>query len=177
MQNSLPSIIGLKVGIMASINSNGLLSQAASLKSSLDDFGLTAAVIGESLTDGIDVTYTHAYASDFDGIVVTDGATEVFARKPSTLYPLGRPVQIVLDAYRWGKPIGVLGSAGGVLDNLGLVQLEKRQPPQSYGEKNGDESPELDGIYFGDGVDRAFTYALADGLAIFKFTSRFALDE
>jgi len=119
--NSLPSIATLRVGILSSKESETAREQAAALKERLAGDKLMVTVVGESLGNGVDQTYSSADATVFDGIIVVAGAEELFkAKKTSPLYPTGRPGQILLDGYRWGKPVGGLGSASAALDLTGV---------------------------------------------------------
>ena len=72
------------------------------------------------------------------------------------MYPPGRPTQIVADGYNWGKPLGFV--------NVGEEAAEMASVREG------------DGVFFesstGDVVKK-----MRDGLAVFKFVDRFALDE
>lgn len=168
MANPLPSIKGLKIGILATTAVNGSIAGAESFKAALKEEGIVASVIGETLVDGVDVTYTHAHASDFDGVIVANGAEDVLERTITTAYPLGRPMQIITDAYRWGKPIGGLGSGGDALQQAGIRRVKKRE---------GEGSKDDEGVYYGGHYDDGeFVDALKKGLATFKFVDRFPTD-
>ncbi len=154
--NSLPSIKTLQVGVLASINSSGSVSQAKDLKDRLTKDGLVVTVVGESLGEGIDQTYSAADATAFDGIVITAGAEGLFgAARLSALYPTGRPGQILLDGYRWGKPVGALGSGFQAFNATGI--------------------PSTPGVYTETDVN-TFAGNFEGGLATFKFIDRFPLD-
>lgn len=157
---SLPSISTLTVGILASDTSPSSLSQAAALKAAFRAVGTVPTVIGEILTTGIDLTYSEADASGFDGIVVSSGAEVLFEKNPkSSLFPLGRPSQILIDGYRWGKPVGSLGSASAAFKSTGI---------------NTSNQP---GVYVVKGNDvNAFVKLFEGGLKTFKFVDRFPLD-
>lgn len=156
-RDSLPTIATLKVGILASSRSSESLEQAASLKESLEEHDLVVEVVGETLADGIDKTYSHAYATGFDGVIVTTGADSLFGNHASSpLYPAGRPMQVLMDAYKWGKPVGELGSSGRILANAGVNATE--------------------GVYSGE-LNDDFVESFGEGLATFRFTGRFPLDE
>jgi hypothetical protein len=69
--------------------------------------------VAEKLQAGVDATYSIADATDFDGIVLANDAGHLFLnqfKSRSTLYPAGRPYQILQDAYRFGKPIAFAGN-------------------------------------------------------------------
>jgi catalase len=147
----LLSIATLKVGILVSSQSSMSVAQGAALKQLLDKANLAPSIVGETLVDGVDQTYSAADATAFDGIIVTEGAESLFnGMTMSALYPAGRPSQILLDGYRWGKPIAAVGSASSVIMASGP------------------------GVYKGTVSDVA--ESMKRGLAIFKFTDRFPLD-
>ncbi|KAK0630725.1 catalase [Bombardia bombarda] len=149
--NTLPTIKTLRVGVLASTAAADSLSQAAALKERLTKDGLVVTVVAESLADGVDQTYSSADATGFDGIVVAKGAEGLFGAgaKASPLYPAGRPGQILLDGYRWGKPVGTMGSALEALNATGVATT-----PGVFSEE-------------GDDVD-AFAESFGEGLATFK---------
>jgi catalase len=158
---SLPSISTLTVGILASTLSPSSLSQAAALKAALSTAGVVPSIIGELLATGIDLTYSEADASGFDGIVVCSGAEVLFAKNAtSSLFPLSRPSQILIDGYRWGKPVGSLGSASVAFNITGINTSNQ---PGVYAEKGND-------------VDD-FVNLFKGGLKTFKFVDRFPLDQ
>jgi catalase len=153
----LPTIATLRVGILTSTESKDSLSQAKALKENFGSSNVTVIIVGETLSQDIDQTYSAAEAIGFDGIIVADGAEKLFdARARSTLYPPGRPAQIVVDGYNWGKPVGFLGKAQGVANATGAS-----------------DGP---GVYVvKDAADIVPDFK--EGLATFKFTDRFAQDE
>jgi catalase len=154
--STLPTVVTLRVGILASTVTNSSLTQAAHLKKRLAQDGVVATVVGELLAPGVDQTYSAADATAFDAVVVAAGAEKLFnAQTVSALYPAGRPGQILLDGYRWGKPIGTLGSASKALGSVGISQTP--------------------GVYAQDDVD-GLVPQLEQGLASFKFVDRFPLD-
>lgn len=109
------------------------------------------------MSEGVDQVYAASEAIAFDGIIVTDGAESLFnATSKNALFPPRRPAQIVADAYNWGKPLGFLGGASSVKDAADVL-----------------DGP---GVYTAEGVD-AIMEDFKDGLATFKFTDRFAIDE
>ncbi|KAJ3537044.1 hypothetical protein NM208_g6473 [Fusarium decemcellulare] len=153
----LPSIATLTVGVLASTNSENSIQQAKALKEALAEEKVTVTIVGEVLDDDVELTYSAAEAIGFDGIVVASGAESLFdGKKKSTLFPPGRPAQIVVDGYHWGKPIGFIGSA--------------RTAAKVAGVGKGD------GVYLASDVN-ALVENLKDGLATFRFTDRFPLDE
>jgi len=154
---TLPSIATLKVGVLASTKAKGSVSQASTLKDLFAREKVTVLTVGEVLADGVDMTYSGADATAFDGIVVTAGAESLFeASALSTLYPAGRPGQILLDSYRYGKPIGSIGTSSSVFNETRI-------------------SDGL-GVYKADDVADVVEL-FKDGLATFKFVDRFPIDE
>ncbi|KHN99448.1 catalase [Metarhizium album ARSEF 1941] len=151
---ALPTIATLRVGVLASTESSDSLSQAKSLKDSLESSKVTVVVVGETLAAGVDRTYSAAGAVDFDGIVVADGTQKLFdAKNKSSLFPPGRPTQIVTDGFNWGKPMGFLGKAKDVAAAAG--------------------ASEGAGVFF-KGAAEDIVEDFKRGLATFKFTDRFA---
>jgi catalase len=153
---SLPTIATLKVGVLASAGVEGSLGQAAELKKRFAEAGVVVTVVAERLAEGVDQTYSAADATGFDGVVVAEGAEGLFGGKGSPLFPAGRPGQVLLDAYRWGKPVGALGKGGDALEKVGVPA-------------------EGEGVYEGAAVDE-FVKAFEEGLARFRFVDRFPLD-
>lgn len=155
-ENKLPSIATLTVGVLASTGSDNSVKQAKALKDALARDKVTVTVVGEVLGADVEMTYTAAEAVGFDAIVVASGAESLFNGKKSTLFPPGRPTQIVVDGYHWGKPVGFIGSA--------------REAAKAAGVSKGE------GVYLAGDVN-TIVENLRDGLATFKFTDRFPLDD
>lgn len=153
----LPTIATLRIGVLTSTNSGNSLTQAKSLKDEFKSSNVTVIAVGETLAEGIDQTYSAAEAIGFDGIIVADGTEKLFDnKKGSTLYPPGRPSQIVVDGYNWGKPIGFLGNAKNVIKAAGVSEGA--------------------GVYLKKGP-ADIVEDFKKGLAKFKFTDRFAQDD
>lgn len=153
----LPTIATLKVGVLASTSANDSLAQAKALKKAFESDKVTVVTVAETLAEGVDVTYAAAGATGFDGIIVAKGAEKLFAsNSTSTLYPPRRPTQIVSDGYNWGKPVGFLGSAQEVMRAAGVGSGA--------------------GVYSTSEVE-AIVKSFREGLAVFKFTDRFATDK
>jgi catalase len=107
----LLSLKGLKIGFLATV---ATASAAANIKASLAMEGVALVVVGEYLGQGVDTTYSSADATSFDGVIVASGTSAIFSNSPdaaSTLYPAGRPLQILQESYRYGKPVGFLDGA------------------------------------------------------------------
>jgi catalase len=153
--NSLPTIQGLNFGILVSVYSNESMSQAATISKQFADLGLFVSVVAENLALGVNLTYSAADAIDFDGILVTPGSETIFTNGTSSLYPLGRPLQILQNAYDFGKPVGALGSASTVFQMVRMM--------------------ETSGVYFSNSTATLLSDFEA-GLKTFKFLDRFPLD-
>jgi catalase len=148
--NPLLTIATLNVGVLASVNAPGSLTQAAAL-----------ATAFSILQAGINQTYSAADATGFDGIIVATGAETLFTNgTSSTFFPANRPLQILTDGYRWGKPVGALGSATKAIQIAGINTTPGVF--QSNGTGSGDVS--------------SFVTAFEGGLKIFKFIDRFPID-
>lgn len=155
--NSLPTIASLNVAILASVDKPDSVTQAAALAKAFAPAGVTVTVVGERLSNGTNVTYSAADASVFDGIIVATGAEGLFAgNSSSTLFPAKRPTQILADGYRWGKPVGALGSSTSALKAAGVNTLP--------------------GVYQQASDIEKFVADFEDGLKVFKFVDRFPLD-
>lgn len=155
---------GLKVGLLASVQNTGSIAQGAKLQSLLSGAGVDVVVVGERMADGVNQTYSASDATNFDAVLIADGAQGLFgsssegAKKgATTLYPAGRPLEILGDAFRFGKTVGALGKGGSALDAAGISQ--KRE-----------------GVFVAKSVGDEFVKGLKEGLSTFKFLDRFALD-
>ena len=174
-KDPLLKLDGLKVGLLTTNSaSNG---SAAALKSAFSDVKVDVAVVAERLGEGIDQTYSATFAGQFDAVVVDSGADSLFAPSGSlansnstsstygnstrsarsTLYPAGRPLQILQDGYHWGKPIAVIGSSDKALTAAGI---EAGTP----------------GVYHAEDASEVVEQ-VSEGLHTFKFLDRYPLDE
>ncbi|KAJ5208051.1 hypothetical protein N7449_002430 [Penicillium cf. viridicatum] len=164
----LAKLDGLKVGLLASVDNPASIAQGAKLQSALSSVGVDVVVVAERIVDDVDQTYSASDAVQFDAVVVADGAEGLFGSKSftsvpnkasgaSTLYPAGRPLDILLDAFRFGKTVGALGKGSDAL-------------------QSGQISSEREGVYTGNTAGDAFAKDLKEGLRTFKFLDRFALD-
>jgi catalase len=159
--NPLLTIATLNVGVLASVNAPGSLTQAAALASAFSTAGVNVVVVGEILQAGINQTYSAADATGFDGIIVATGAESLFTNgTSSTFFPANRPLQILTDGYRWGKPVGALGSATKAIQIAGITTT-----PGVF-QSNGTASSDV----------ANFVTAFEGGLQTFKFIDRFPID-
>ncbi|ORY01363.1 catalase [Clohesyomyces aquaticus] len=175
-KSPLLKIDGLKVGYLTSNAISAANSSMATLKSALAAMKVDLVVVAESLTETVDQTYSASDASQFDAIVLAEGTSALFASPSSlananstrrtngyasgnafsTLYPVGRPLQILTDGYKWGKPIATVGEAKAVLNGTGIQE----------------------GTPGVNAVSDISTLAsrLGEDLKVFKFLDRFPLD-
>jgi catalase len=169
-KDPLLKLDGLKVGYLTTVAATGNSSAAStSLKSALLTLNVDLVIVAEALADGVDQTYSATDAVQFDAIVVADGTKHLFlppsslANKNSTvnalstLYPAGRPLEILMNGYKWGKPVAVVGSGG---ETFRVAGIEIGTP----------------GVY-AVGEVSTLSGDLADGLKTFKFLDRFPLDQ
>jgi len=192
-KSGLKKIDGLKVGMLTSVDavSNANIVE---LKATLSKSGVDLMVVAEHLMDGVDMTYSAADATAFDGVVIADGAESLFGSRtrdagppgpiPSgfvrkrqasssrgskaTLYPAGRPAQILVDSFNWGKPIGAMGDAGSVFAELDIGGAGVY----------GGVVEDVAGGRNGTGGGAAFSAQnFMQGLKTFKFLERFPVDE
>lgn len=159
---------GLKVGLLASVQNTSSITQGAKLRSSLASYGVDVAVVGERMADGINQTYSGSDAINFDAVLVADGAQGLFSYRSltsaptkqsgaSTLYPAGRPLDILVDAFRFGKPVGALGNGAAALKAAQIMT-------------------DRAGVFTSQSVGDNFVKNVTEGLRTFKFLDRFALD-
>jgi catalase len=154
---TLPTIRGLNMGILASTSSNASMAQAAQLAKLFSAQGLFVSIVAETLQPSINVTYSTADAHAFDALIITTGAEPLFTgEKTSSLYPLNRPMEILKNAYAWGKAVGAVGRGRKALDVAGIEQRA--------------------GVYFVNETEKAVE-EFKCGLATFRFLDRFAVDE
>jgi catalase len=118
--------------------------------------GLNPVVVGETLASGVKQTYSAADATGFDGVIVTSGAETLFQNgTSSSFFPADRPLQILIDAYRWGKPVGALDNASPTVFNIADIGATP-------------------GVFSGKSANLAgFVTAFEGGLRQFRFIDRF----
>lgn len=158
--HKLQTLAGLKVAVLASVDADQSFSAATALSSEFSDNGLDVVVVAERLAEGVNQTYSASDAIQFDAVVLAPGTEKLFnstSTASSTLYPAGRPLQILTDAFRWGKPVAALGSSSGALKSASIGQ-------------------EDEGVYVAKRVNSDFASQLEQGLTVFRFLDRFALD-
>lgn len=159
----LVKIEGLTVGLLASVENPGSLAQGARLRRLLEDVGVDVLVVGDSLGEGVNRTYSAADATTFDAVVVADGAEGLFTAAPggglgaTSLYPAGRPLDVLIDAFRFGKTVGALGRGAAALRAARI-------------------SRDREGVVVARTVGDGFVDGIKEGLRTFKFLDRFAPD-
>src|SRR5690242_12158177 len=168
----LLKIDGLRVGFLTSNSASS--DTASSLKAAFEEVNVGFAVVAEHLANGIDQTYSATSAVQFDAIIIDGSASPLFvapgslansnttsnatASWRSTLFPAGRPLQIVQDGYKWGKPVGIIGSGNQIFSAAGV---EAGTP----------------GVYaFGANGTTSVVDQVSEGLKTFKFLDRYPLD-
>lgn len=153
----LPTVAGMKVGVLATVDDDASMAQAAELKEKFAAEKVSVLVVGERLDEGVDMTYSATRAHAFDGVIVAGGAEKLFDPSFKTpLFPPGRPGQTLEDAYRWGKPIGAMGPAAKVYDSTAV-----------------EDGP---GVFVSNDADDV-VLLFKEGLSQFKFVDRFPMDE
>jgi catalase len=183
-ESPLLKISGLKIGVLSTVRALDA-ETAQSLRARLTREGVQIIIVAESLAPGVDQTYSTSDATDFDGIVVAAGTGRLFSNSPDaapTLFPSGRPHQILLDAYRFGKPVGFVGD--------GSVAVQSANIPNGPGVYiHGDN-------YFGNGRNSTYNvkvnvtrravessnapgdlaHNFLEGLKTFRFLNRFPVE-
>ncbi|KGQ07030.1 Catalase-3 [Beauveria bassiana D1-5] len=157
---ALPTIAGLRVGVLVNSESGASVAQGRAVRDGLRAAKVFASTVGKRTVEGVDRTLAATDATVFDAVVVADGTAALFeagaAAARSTYYPPGRPSQIVTDSFHWGKPVGFLGTGKEAINRTGI----KAGP----------------GVYVGSDVE-SMVKNVKEGLATFKFLDRIALDE
>ncbi|KAG2419926.1 catalase B precursor [Aspergillus terreus] len=158
---------GLKVAVLGSVDVPDSLAARQTIASQLAGENVDVVTVAERLAPGVNQTYSASDAVQFDAVVVGPGVEGLFApnsftSKPgnsstASLFPAGRPLQILVDGFRFGKPVGALGSGSTVLDTVNI-------------------STAREGVYVADSVTGDFINGLKNGLTTFKFLDRFAVD-
>ncbi|KAK1223942.1 hypothetical protein PQX77_013181 [Marasmius sp. AFHP31] len=113
LKEPLKTIAGLRVGILASMNSKSSIEQANGLVKEFKSRSALPLAIAEGLVEGINAAYTSSDAVLYDGIIVVDGTEKLFDPKSSTMTPLFPPqrlLRILQDTYFYGKPVTAIGS-------------------------------------------------------------------
>lgn len=167
--NPLKKTDGLKVGFLTSTSEIDDQREVVNqMKTTFADSGIDIIVVAESLSDDlIGMTYSTADAIAFDSIIVGNGAEALFMKlstnstmpASSSLYPAGRPLDILSDSFRYGKPVAALASGADALKAASISEFS-------------------DGVYVSakDAGDE-LANAIIEGLKTFRFLDRFAIDQ
>jgi catalase len=183
--NPLRKISGLKVGVLVTEKSLDAKT-VQHLKSELARDGVAVVVVAETLKQGVDQTYSATDATDFDALVIGNGMTLLLShavRSRSTLFPAGRPLEILQDAYRYGKPVGFAGDSSAAVDSSRIqpgpgVYIEDQTFARATGnltdsnltDSNRTESAESEAAVGN------LAHKIREGLRTFKFLHRFPLE-
>jgi catalase len=181
----LLKLTGLKVGVLTTTKSIDTAT-INSLKQSLASEGVSIVVVAETLAKGVDATYSASDATDFDGVVVGSGASSLFASSTtgaSSLYPAGRPLQILQDAYRYGKPVGFGGDASvavtssSIPDGPGVYGVKRGSPLAIKFNATVSDSSKQNMTKRAEQTATDLASSFKDGLRTFKFLDRFAVEK
>lgn len=170
----LYNISGLQVAFLASQANPASLIQGMQLAESLAPAQVDVTIISETLQNA-NATYSATDGSLYDAVIVADGIQNLFSpssftKQPnstldmpktvspySSLFPAGRPLQILVDAFKYGKTVGALGSGHSALATAGIAS-------------------NVPGVYLAQGISSSFISDLRSALTTFKWLNRFALD-
>lgn len=170
----LLDISGLQVAVLASVASPESITQAEALMSALAASNVVVTIVAEALGTGVNMTYSAADGSVFDAVIVANGAEGLFSVQSftyqrtnlteppktvspySTLFPAGRPLQILVDAFKYGKPVAAMGTGASALTT---ADISTSQP----------------GVYTSDDT-MTMAKDITTGLYTYRFLNRFALD-
>jgi catalase len=165
----LRSLAGLTVGVLTSVAKPS--TQVADWTAAFAQADVNVLVVAEHLGNGADLTYSAADAIAFDGIIVADGSGGLFTGTNTslTLYPAGRPLQIVVDSYRFGKAVGFVDD--------GIAGLTAARPAIG----NGGPGVYIQGASANttaSGAQRTqgIVGSMEDGLRTFRFLDRFPVE-
>lgn len=168
----LLSVIGLQVDVLASTANPASIAE---IGHSARFLGVNVASVAKILVTGVNTTYLLADAVLFNAVIVADAVQGLFnvtsftdqpmktgvpttsPSSTSTYFPAGRPLQILVDAFKYGKPVAALGS--------GAIALT-----------TADISPSQPGVYVSNDNSAAFVKEIIQGLYTSKFLDRFALE-
>lgn len=168
----LKRLDGLKVGILAGSKKQDVES-AKELKNAITKVnnGVDVTIVSPTLTNSdVGMTYSAADATTFDGVIVTEVFQEL-ATKKTTLFPAGRPLQILLEAYDYGKSVGFFFD---------------RDTVATKGDNHAELATALHVVKDGEGVvvrnghntePEQYAKTFLDELKKFKFLDRLPVDE
>ncbi|KAK9358437.1 catalase-like domain-containing protein [Lipomyces starkeyi] len=170
------SVAGMQVGFLASNAYPASITQGMSMSASFAAAGVDLVVVAETWADGVNATYSISDAINFDAVVVAGGVEGLFSMESFTnqaakgkapptqvlatspLFPAGRPSQILVDAYKYGKPVGALDSGSAALTAFDIFLTRP-------------------GVYVANSTTiTTFVNDVIRGLHTFKFLDRFELE-
>ena len=162
----LKRLDGLKIGILTTENNPDSIKLASGpLKSAFMAQKVTTVVVAETLsTPGVDQGYLASDATNFDALIIADGAESMFSissftapkSKPSP-YPAGRPLQILVDSFKFGHAVGSWGSGA---DALATAGIDHSRP----------------GVIVGPTPTKQWTDSVLENLRTLKFLDRFPVE-
>ncbi|KAF2759894.1 catalase-domain-containing protein [Pseudovirgaria hyperparasitica] len=142
---------GLRVGLLTTAADT---TDYTSLKSALATHNVDLVVVAEHYGGSSTTqTYAQADATGFDAVIAAADPSFFSPITSTPEFPSGRPLSILLDAYRWGKPVADLK---GVFKGVAI--------------------PDGEGVIVASGADEGFVGKLVDALRTFKFLGRFPVD-
>jgi catalase len=175
-EKPLLSLKGLKVGLLATAKT---ANSANNIKASLAKEGVQLVVVADLFGPGVDTTYSASDAVNFDGVIVAAGAHHIFSNNAnaSSLYPTGRPQQILLDSYRYGKPVGFMGEATAknearIPSGPGVYISEGERREKENWKRGYNSTANTDGTEITNDLAGSFK----EGLRRFKFLDRFPVE-
>lgn len=158
-EEPLQKLDGMRVAVLTSGDSS---TDYEAIKSGFAESGVDIITVGETLASGIDQTYSTADATQYDGVIIDTASVDMFrpiTRSPH--YPSGRPLNIFLDAYRWGKAVGITKADDNVSNTiLGYADIQ----------------PDAPGLFLGD-LDGDYVSTFEGGLKMNRYLSRFVIEQ
>ncbi|OAX79436.1 hypothetical protein ACJ72_06247 [Emergomyces africanus] len=161
--DKLLKLDGLKVGLLT-MGQNAASANALAATFKKMEPGLDIVIVGPALDsqNGVNTTYAATDAALLDGVIVVDGLLTA----PSTAYPSGRPERIMVDAYRYWKPVAAVGSGSQQVISQVLAMVPGA--PQTV------QQP---GVFFSDAMDETFVSQFLEGLRQNRFLNRILMDD
>lgn len=165
----LKRLDSLTVGILATASDAASLAAAADLAGQLQtQLKVTPTVIAERLQEGVGATYSQSNGALYDAVIVTGAAASALITGAgngigamASLFPAGRPRNIVADAFAYGKPVALFGAVEGADEAQVWAAVDAQAGP---------------GVLTGS--DAAALVAEMEGaLLTYRFVDRFVVDD
>lgn len=156
-ENPINTIASLNIGIVLASDNSAAFDQAKQLQQLLKAKKANPQIVAPTMFTGVQVPYSGANAVLFDAIILVGQETEEQFKTASK--PLGKvtkPVELLKNAYVYGKPVAVVGWS----DANGTLGLGEG----------------VEGVYATSTVNEEFAGQVEEGLKTFKFLNRFELD-